>query len=324
MWLEATACASRKPGKPAVALLTASTAAPARTRPGRGRRDRVGARDGARPCARGVEPLRRWHGRGGRAPAARDGRSPIVRRIAPPRKTGVAPQAKLVGRDRADLLGHAELDAAPRSPRRAIRAATRSWRRRASAPPGTRRRRPSRSHHSPIPRTPRSDARHDLERGARRPPGRGGSAGRPRASTRSRRSARSGRGPQVRPRARRRRRRARATSAATPSRARGTRRRRRPRPRSCRPRAAPSPRSARPPRATSRSACAVCRAPASSFSRRRHPAPPSRRESERRPAILHARGGGSSAGRAPGCGPGGRGFESRPPPSRLPSRYPAP
>ena len=26
------------------------------------------------------------------------------------------------------------------------------------------------------------------------------------------------------------------------------------------------------------------------------------------------RGGGSSAGRAPGCGPGGRGFESRPPP----------
>ena len=70
--------------------------------------------------------------------------------------------------------------------------------------------------------------------------------------------------------------RARATSAATPSRARGTRRRRRPRPRSCRPRAARRARSARPPRATSRSAYAVCRAPASSFSRRRHPAPPSR------------------------------------------------
>src|SRR6266536_4887899 len=31
------------------------------------------------------------------------------------------------------------------------------------------------------------------------------------------------------------------------------------------------------------------------------------------------RGGGSSVGRAPGCGPGGRGFESRPPPSRLAS-----
>ena len=30
------------------------------------------------------------------------------------------------------------------------------------------------------------------------------------------------------------------------------------------------------------------------------------------------RGGGSSVGRAPGCGPGGRGFESHPPPSRSP------
>src|SRR5205807_1000264 len=32
-------------------------------------------------------------------------------------------------------------------------------------------------------------------------------------------------------------------------------------------------------------------------------------------ATLSPRGGGSSVGRAPGCGPGGRGFESRPPPS---------
>src|SRR5262249_12711747 len=32
-------------------------------------------------------------------------------------------------------------------------------------------------------------------------------------------------------------------------------------------------------------------------------------------ATLCAPGGGSSVGRAPGCGPGGRGFESRPPPS---------
>src|SRR4051812_22492755 len=32
---------------------------------------------------------------------------------------------------------------------------------------------------------------------------------------------------------------------------------------------------------------------------------------------LEGRGGGSSVGRAPGCGPGGRGFESRPPPSIL-------
>jgi hypothetical protein len=30
--------------------------------------------------------------------------------------------------------------------------------------------------------------------------------------------------------------------------------------------------------------------------------------------AVAARGGGSSVGRAPGCGPGGRGFESRPPP----------
>src|SRR5689334_1371026 len=35
----------------------------------------------------------------------------------------------------------------------------------------------------------------------------------------------------------------------------------------------------------------------------------------RRLATLCALGGGSSVGRAPGCGPGGRGFESRPPPS---------
>ena len=34
-------------------------------------------------------------------------------------------------------------------------------------------------------------------------------------------------------------------------------------------------------------------------------------------AILSLRGGGSSVGRAPGCGPGGRGFESRPPPLDL-------
>src|SRR5207244_1473668 len=37
-------------------------------------------------------------------------------------------------------------------------------------------------------------------------------------------------------------------------------------------------------------------------------------------AILSPlRGGGSSVGRAPGCGPGGRGFESRPPPHRTES-----
>src|SRR5689334_1036844 len=33
-------------------------------------------------------------------------------------------------------------------------------------------------------------------------------------------------------------------------------------------------------------------------------------------ATLCRLGGGSSVGRAPGCGPGGRGFESRPPPLR--------
>src|SRR5262245_10166376 len=34
-------------------------------------------------------------------------------------------------------------------------------------------------------------------------------------------------------------------------------------------------------------------------------------------ATLCRLGGGSSVGRAPGCGPGGRGFESRPPPFWL-------
>src|SRR5262245_50702850 len=34
-------------------------------------------------------------------------------------------------------------------------------------------------------------------------------------------------------------------------------------------------------------------------------------------ATLCRLGGGSSVGRAPGCGPGGRGFESRPPPLRI-------
>src|SRR5262249_24352404 len=33
--------------------------------------------------------------------------------------------------------------------------------------------------------------------------------------------------------------------------------------------------------------------------------------------TLSGRGGGSSVGRAPGCGPGGRGVESSPPPSLL-------
>src|SRR3954453_3516514 len=38
----------------------------------------------------------------------------------------------------------------------------------------------------------------------------------------------------------------------------------------------------------------------------------------RRSAVsLVRRGGGSSVGRAPGCGPGGRGFESRPPPTLV-------
>ncbi len=36
---------------------------------------------------------------------------------------------------------------------------------------------------------------------------------------------------------------------------------------------------------------------------------------EIRRATLSRHGGGSSVGRAPGCGPGGRGFESRPPPA---------
>src|SRR4029453_7767245 len=39
---------------------------------------------------------------------------------------------------------------------------------------------------------------------------------------------------------------------------------------------------------------------------------------DQRPTLLcSGRGGGSSVGRAPGCGPGGGGFESHPPPLRL-------
>src|SRR6476469_7851713 len=37
-------------------------------------------------------------------------------------------------------------------------------------------------------------------------------------------------------------------------------------------------------------------------------------------ATLCRLGGGSSVGRAPGCGPGGRGFESRPPPMLVERR----
>ena len=67
------------------------------------------------------------------------------------------------------------------------------------------------------------------------------------------------------------------------------------------------------------------RPPAAGADRRADPTPPPRRRSRvalsPRGAILSPlRGGGSSVGRAPGCGPGGRGFESRPPPSRVPGR----
>ena len=47
------------------------------------------------------------------------------------------------------------------------------------------------------------------------------------------------------------------------------------------------------------------------------PREPSRREDAHAARLsCPPRGGGSSVGRAPGCGPGGRGFESRPPPCR--------
>jgi hypothetical protein len=43
--------------------------------------------------------------------------------------------------------------------------------------------------------------------------------------------------------------------------------------------------------------------------------PPRQPTGRRRPELsFFTRGGGSSVGRAPGCGPGGRGFKSRPPP----------
>ena len=61
---------------------------------------------------------------------------------------------------------------------------------------------------------------------------------------------------------------------------------------------------------------AVVRAARARRRRRATPAAPTP-VLRRRPGYpVEERGGGSSVGRAPGCGPGGRGFESHPPPSR--------
>ena len=177
------------------------------------------------------------------------------------------------------------------------RLAPRSSRRRASERPGTRRPPPlvaplADAVHAALGRPARPRAR------ARHRPDRGGSAGRPRASRRSPRCARSARARQGRPRAPPRRMPARALQlpggpepevpAADDDHVRARLavewRRRLDRPRLLEPPAVP-------------------RVPVAL-----HRVEPNRRY----PAS--SRGGGSSVGRAPGCGPGGRGFESRPPP----------
>ena len=189
-----------------------------------------------------------------------------------------------------------------------------SSRRRASAPARYHASTPCDSHHSPIPRTPRSEARATST--ARSSP------------TRSRRIGRSSQSVETKPPFR-----PLGPCPASPDSRTTTSGRRLERlqlpggpeaevaaaddhdvRRSCPLRAARMARPGPPPRATTRTACAATPPRAMSLERHR-----GGRETSGYPAS--ARGGGSSAGRAPGCGPGGRGFESRPPPCR-PGDYP--
>ena len=312
MWLEATACARRKPGTPTVAPFTASTAEPARTAPAgvvgttSAVRRRTGVRSKRRAPPRARPPA-------GRARAVRDGRRRMPAGTAPPRKPASL-RAGHAGRRGTHLVRHAErgagLDRVVDGPSCASLVATR-----ASAPAGTTRRRPR------ARTTLRSRARR-ARRLARR---RALATVPPVAQDRqvvqsvetSRRSARSARAHRGLPRARPRRSPARVPSAAMPSRGRGTRRRR-PRTSAV---VSPSSGPGRLDRPGVLEPPAVARVPhpfhdvARVEPRPRHS--PRRRCAARQAAILRLqRGGGSSAGRAPGCGPGGRGFESRPPPLR--------
>ena len=270
--------------------------------------DRVGRQSHDGACARA--DARRQRSRCARSPSASRAGCTVadVRSIVAAEKAGDAQRLADLGRGRAA--------APPRGRRRPAHAAIAS-----SEPPScaslvatysvgaaryhasTR----SASHHAPMPRTPRSDARTTST--ARSSP------------TRSRRIGRSSHSVDTKPPflplgpcpA--------SPASSTTTSERGLERlqlpgrpetevaasRRSRRRRSCRPRAAPSARRAPPPRATSRTGYAAPRPSA-----REPRGPQGGRETSGYPGS--ARGGGSSAGRAPGCGPGGRGFESRPPP----------
>ena len=130
----------------------------------RGDRDRVGRAGAGRSSARGGGRPPRSPSREGRARAAQGGRSRDVRRIAPPRKPAIAAAAQLLGADRRGSPRGRRGRRTPRSRRPRSRAAPRSSRRRACGAARYQASTPVRSHHSPIPRTPRSDARDDRER----------------------------------------------------------------------------------------------------------------------------------------------------------------
>ena len=298
MWLEATAQARAGGPRSRRRGVDGEHRGPARTVPPPLSATASVAPSRRRGCARGA----------GHPPRAAGARSPSERRAgctfaacgrsAPPRKSGEAQRRTHLGR----------VDAAPpprarRPPRRPRRASSQSpscasdVATSASAPRRTRRRPPALA--------PRADPAH-------RALGRAATSTARASPTRSRRVGRSSQSvdtkPPLRPlgpwpqRPASRRTTsapARAPSGATPSTGRGSRRRRRGRRRVCPVRAGSSARRRRgllEPPAVSRMPQSVTGAILASG----YPA--------------SARGGGSSAGRAPGRGPGGRGFESRPPP----------
>ena len=156
MWLDATAWASRKPGKPAVALFTASTAALARTRP-RGvtaTASTPSRRTGVRSCSR--TPASTTFARS--PSASRAGWTVAdVRRIAPPRKPASqrARSSAAVARrisSGAPSASQASIASSDPSSCASLVATTSVGAARYQAST------PSRSHQSPIPCTPRSDA----------------------------------------------------------------------------------------------------------------------------------------------------------------------
>ena len=214
-----------EPGEAGGGAVDAEHRSPGMDGAGGRHRRRVAAEPAAPACARGGAPLPRSPSLADRAPAVPAARSPRrggacrrgrqATRTGPTRPRATAPPPPPEPRPRGT----------PRRRRPSRRPVPRSSRPGAFRRSGTRRR-PLRS------RTRlRFRARRARTRGTPRPrgrcrPGLGGSGGRPTASRRSRRCARSARGRPAPRRARRRPAPARASSAAAPSRARGSLRRR--------------------------------------------------------------------------------------------------